>query len=799
MGEQEREYLHGQGRLPAWHPRSSADSGCSSLSDWIRGTQNELPAAQDLLDYWRILRLKKFFILRFALLGLLLALSFSFFQRPVYRAHSSIAIQDLNENFLNLKEDPTSTNPTGPAESYFQTQVQILQSESLLQRVIEKPEISRALAQEEMRGRRLDWRKYLGLPRSASSDPRPSVENIASRLSVRSSGEARSVQVFFESGDPQLSAQLVNTLVDEFAEQSHQMRWESTQRTADWLAAHLGEMKTSLEKNEAQLQAYARTSGLLFSEKGNVADEKLRQLQEEYSKAQADRTEKQAKHETAMTKPLESVPEALDDATVRDLGLRLAALRQEKAQLTSSLTPEHYKVRQVQAQIDELTAALETQRKNIVRRAANEYHSARRHEELLARAYVQQAKTVSDQAQKTIHYDTLKHEVDSSRQLYDALMQRVKQAGLASAMRASNILVVDKAKPPLLPYRPNYPLNSVLGLFAGTFFGAGFGVLRERLNRCIVGPGVAPAHLNLPELGAIPMVTASRIHRLFPAQDKSGSTVQVWLRDSESESKIVRVRLTEGTADSPELHMMAEAFCATLTSILLPVLENTSPGVIVLTSPGPGAGKTTVTCNLGVAMAQTGRRVLLVDADLRGPTLHRVLKLSNSWGLCDVLCSDNPINNIGTSQLVRHTDIQGLDLLPAGTSRESPSHLLYSPRVVELFRRLMQEYDLVLIDSPPMMHLADARALGRVANGVVLVLRSGQTTVAQAQLAVRRFAEDGTHVVGTILNGWDPKAASGTDYGDSYNQYTKEYRSSANSHTNGRKPSRPEGSFQSSS
>lgn len=794
MGEQEREYLHNQRRLPAWHPRSIADSAGPSLSDWIRGAQKELPAAQDLLDYWRILRLKKFFILRFALLGLLLALLFSFFQRPVYRAHSLIAIQDLNENFLNLKEDPTSSNPAGPAESYFQTQVQILESESLLQRVIEKPEIARALTQEEMPGPRLDWRKYLSLPRSASSDPRNSLENIASRLSVRSSGEARSVQVFFESGDPQLSAQLVNTLVDEFGELSHQMRWESTQRTADWLAAHLDEMKTSLEKNEAQLQAYARTSGLLFSEKGNVADEKLRQLQEEYSKAQADRTEKQAKHETAMTKPLESVPEALDDATVRDLGLRLAALRQEKAQLTSSLTPEHYKVRQVQAQIDELTAALETQRKNIVRRAGNEYHSARRHEELLARAYVQQAKIVSDQAQKTIHYETLKHEVENSRQLYDALMQRVKQAGLASAMRASNILVVDKAKPPLLPYRPNYPLNSVLGLLAGTFFGAGFSVLRERFNRCIVGPGVAPAHLDLPELGAIPMVTASSTHRLFPAHDKSASSVQVWLRDRESESKIVRVRLTEGGAASTELHMMAEAFCATLTSILLPV-EDTSPGVLVLTSPGPGAGKTTVACNLGVAMAQTGRRVLLVDADLRSPTLHRVLKLSNSWGLCDVLCSDNPINNIGTSQLVRHTDIPGLDLLPAGTTRESPSHLLYSPRVNELFRRLIQDYDLVLIDSPPMMHLADARALGRVANGVVLVLRSGQTTVAQAQLAVRRFVEDGTHIVGTILNGWDPRTAGGTDYGDSYNQCTKEYRSSANSDTSSRTASRP---FQSS-
>jgi capsular exopolysaccharide synthesis family protein len=791
MGEQEPEFVDDKRRLSAWHPRSSPDShdGCALLSDLIRIAQNESPATHDLLYYRRVLWLKKFYILRFALLGLLLALAFSFFQKPVYRAYSSIAIQDLNENFLNLKEDPTAINTAGPAESYFQTQIQILQSESLLQRVIEKPAIARTLSQEEIHNSRFNWRKYVGVTTpSPTEDSQPSVEKIASRLTVRSFGDTRLVKVYFESGDPKLAAQLVNTLVDQFGEQSHQMRWESTQRTADWLAAHLNEMKTNLEKNEAQLQAYARTSGLLFSEKGNVADDKLRQLQEEYSKAQADRTDKQAKHETAMTRSLESLPGALDDATVRDLGLRLAALHQEKAQLTSSLTPEHYKVRQVQAQIDELSSALETQRKNIARRAANEYHSARRHEELLARAYGQQAKTVIDQAEKTIHYDTLKHEVDNSRQLYDALMQRVKQAGLASAMRASNILVVDKAKPPLLPYRPNYPLDSVLGLFAGTFFGAGFSVLRERYNRRIVGPGVAPAYLNLPELGAIPMVavTTSRLRGLFPAKDKPLSTIQVSLRDSESDSsKLVRMSLTEGRAQSADLHMMAEAFSATLTSILLPSLEDDSPGVIVLTSPGPGAGKTTIACNLGIAMAETGKRVLLVDADLRSPTLHRVLKLSNSWGLCDVLCSDNPINNIGTSQLVRHTDIQRLDLLPAGTTRESPSHLLYSPRVVELFRRLRQEYDLVLIDTPPMMHLADARALGRVANGVVLVLRSGQTTLAQAQLAVQRFADDGTHVVGTVLNGWDPKTASGTDYGDSYNQYTKEYRSSVNSHISG--------------
>ena len=227
----------------------------------------------------------------------------------------------------------------------------------------------------------------------------------------------------------------------------------------------------------------------------------------------------------------------------------------------------------------------------------------------------------------------------------------------------------------------------------------------------------------------------------------------------------------------PELLMMAEAFRATLTSILLPSLGARPPHVIVLTSPGPGAGKTTVTSNLGIVMAEIGRRVLLVDGDLRSPKLHDVFQLSNSWGLCDVLRSSNPIGECGLLQIVRHTDVPGLDLLPGGTTRESPSHLLYSPRVAELLRRVGEEYDLVLVDSPPMMQLADARVLGRIADGVVLVIRSGHTTPGLAQLAVRRFAEDGTRVLGTVLNSWDPKSSGGTEYTYSYQEYAQQYQS----------------------
>ncbi len=710
---------------------------------WTQAEWRELPAHQDMLEYWRIFRLRKILILGFVLLGLLIALMFSLFQRPVYRAHTSVTIQDLNENFLNLKEDPTSRNAAGPTDSYFQTQVQILHSESLLGRVVDKPAIAQALTQQETKSRSLGWRKYLSFPKSPPRvDREQLIGQVASGLTVRSSSDTRLVDVYFEAADPQLAADFTNTLITEFVEQSHQMRWESTQGTAEWLAAHLSDMKLNFENAEAQLQAYARSSGLLFSGQGNVAEEKLRQIQGDYSKAQVERAEKQAKHESAITKPIESLPEALDDPTMREYGLRLSQPRL-----------------------------------NIVGRTANEYQSARRREELLARAYRQQAQLVSKQAEKAIHYDTLKHEVDTSRQLYDTLLQRVKHAGVAAAMLASNLLVVDAAKPPLLHYRPNYPLNLAIGLLIGTFLGVGVSILRERFDQSIA----APAYLNLPELGAIPLAeisSASFVRGLFSTRNKLNVATLPLNGSRSGENHLCKASLNKGAAQSSELVMMAEAFRATLASILLPTFGTTPPPrVIVVTSPRPNAGKTTVTSNLGIVMAEMGRRVLLIDGDLRNPRLHDVFQMANNWGLCDVVRSNNPISNCGLLQIVRHTDVPGLDLLPSGSPRELPSHLLYSARIAELLQRLREEYDLVLVDSPPAMQFADARVLGRLADAVVLVIRSGQTTFGVAQMALQRFAEDHTRVLGTVLNSWDPRSSEGSDYTYSYREYVQRYTS----------------------
>jgi receptor protein-tyrosine kinase len=230
--------------------------------------------------------------------------------------------------------------------------------------------------------------------------------------------------------------------------------------------------------------------------------------------------------------------------------------------------------------------------------------------------------------------------------------------------------------------------------------------------------------------------------------------------------------------DGPELatwkrkpSLIAECVRTTLTSILLPSHDSELPQVVVFTSPCPGDGKTTVACNLSIAVAEIGKKVLLIDGDLRQPRLHKVFGTTNTWGLSDILWSNNPLDRVPLTQVVRTTEVAGLSVLPGGSCGVTPTNLFYSPRMSMLMQRLRTEFDMILMDAPPIIHLADARVLGRLADGVILVVRSGQTTTESARYVIQRFAEDGTRVLGTVLNSWDPKTTGTYGYG-SYGAYT---------------------------
>ena len=745
------------GRLTEFSPRAEQRP---AVYRYVESPSTEVaasPGYDNLLDYWNTLFRHRMMLVRFALGGLLAAIVISLVQTPIYRVRTSLDIQGTN--FLEIKGANDSTGSYATPESYVETQVKLLQSESLLDHVIDKLKLNK---ERPATG----WRAFTSRVQRIFGSRLPEREELIRRiernLTVRTSGNSHLLEVLYESPDPALAADFANTLVSEFIELSQEERWKSAQGTAEWLTNHLNEMKVKLEQSEAQLQDYARTSGLSFtSEKENLAENRLKELQDELSKAQADRINNQAKFEAAKSKPPDSLPEILEDPTMRDYRQRLTELQRQYAELTATLTPEHYKVQRVQAQINELKSEMQKERSNVLRRVGNEYAAALRREMLLSKAQTEQEKVVADQSEKAIHYDTLKRDVDSNRRLYETMLQRVKEASLATAMRDSNVLVVDRAKPPLLPYRPSLAMNSAIGLFSGVFLGFGFVLLRERIDRRISAPGDAQVYLDLPELGVIPLDEAAASRQisngLYP--HRSAPALQL------------------SRADCPELatwkrkpSLLAECTRTTLTSILLPGQNGEGPRVIVLTSPCPGDGKTTVACNLSIAVAEIGRKVLLVDGDLRRPRLHKVFGVGNNWGLSDVLRGDTPLETVPLAHLVRATEVSGLCLLPGGSCGVTPSNLFYSPRMSTLLTRLRTDFDMILMDAPPMIHLADARVLGRLADGVILVIRAGQTTTESALFACQRFAEDGTRVLGTVLNSWDPKTTRAYGYG-SYSDY----------------------------
>jgi len=714
------------------------------------------PGYDSLLDYWNILFRHRKTLLSFALVGLLGATVISLVQTRIYRVRTSLEIQ--GNSFPENRGSADSAGSYSTPESYMETQVKLLQSESLLEHVIDKLKLQDQPA--------TGWR-VLTFRRQPKKEEL--IRKIQRNLTVRTSGNSRLLEILYESPDPKGAADFANTLVSEFIELSQEERWKSAESTAEWLTNHLNIMKTQLEQSEAQLQDYARTSGLTFtSERENLAENRLKEIQNELSKAQADRIATQAKFEGAKSKPADSLPEILEDPTMREYRQRLTDLQRQYAELSATLTPEHYKVQRVQAQINELKYQMLNERRNVLRRIGNEYESARRREALLSKAHTEQEKVVADQSEKAIHYDTLKRDVDSNRRLYETMLQKVKETSLTSAMRDSNVLVVDRARPPLLPYRPNLPMNTAIGLFSGVLLGFGFVLLQERIDRRISAPGDAQVYLDLPELGVIPL------DELAVPRQSSGA---VHLHRS-TQTRPTEAVLRSHLSDCPELatwkrkpSLVAECSRTTLTSILLPNQNEEAPRVIVLTSPCPGDGKTTVACNLSIAVAEIGRKVLLIDGDLRRPRLHKVFGVPNNWGLSDVLWSGTSLETVPILDLVRETEVSGLSLLPGGSRGNAiPSNLFYSPRMSRLLARLRKEFDMAMIDAPPMIHLADARVLGRLADGVILVVRSGETTTESALHARQRFAEDGTRVLGAVLNSWDPKSSPRYGYG-SYHDY----------------------------
>jgi len=513
-----------------------------------------------------------------------------------------------------------------------------------------------ATARPEPPESRVDsWRKALGIGKRSQD---ASASHAPVSFHVRAQTNTRLIELSADSTDPRLAADYLNTLSEEFIEQNLEARWQTAQHTGEWLTRQLEETKIKLEQSENALEEYSRQVGLLFTnqEKDNVAEQRLRQVQDELGRAQAERIARQARYELASSAAAESLGEVLDDANLKDIQGKLTDLRRQQAELASTFTAAHPKVRRIEAQIQELLGALQRARTNILSRIRNDFQSAQRRESLLSTDYAGQIKLMAGQADNVAHYNILKREVDTNRQLYDNMLQRVKEAGVASALRASNIRIVDPAETPGTPYKPNLINSSALGLVSGLFLGVVFVVFRERSDRTVQEPGDAAFYTGIPELGLVPSADVDPIHR-------HGNLA-------------ARALTAGGVTQKPELvtvqrrpSAMAEAFRATLTSLLYADHTGERPRVLVLSSAAPKEGKTTLATNLAIALAEIHQRVLLIDADLRKPRLHQVFELGNNTGLVNLLRQPaliaEPLNGH-----VQKTTIPNLSVMTSGKAHE---------------------------------------------------------------------------------------------------------------------------------
>jgi len=738
-----------------------------------------------VLEYWQLIKRRKRVVFVTAVLGALTAFVALVVQQPVYLASTTFELEGLNTSFMNLAAvDPLAGNYSVNKEN-ISTEIRIMLSGSIRGPVYDRLRRETAPMTAPKNGTLAPLRAFIRGKEDPLLEMRKGLGMAAFSLKAQSVLGTRIITVSSESTIPEIAAAFANTAVAEYMAQSAQQRTINSQKTSQWLETQLEETRVKVEQAESRLQEFARKSGGAFvgEEKETLASTKLRQLQGDLGVLQADRIAKQARYEQIKASPPDSLPDLVNSPVYQALQAKLADLKQDQAKLNLTLTPANPKVQRIQEQIVELTADMQKEKDAILQRYRTDYESVLKHEQLLANAYSGQAGTVAGQSDKAAEYAQLKREVDLYQGVLNAMLAQVNQSAVASALPTTNVRVIDPANPPGLPYKPDAETFELYGVLLG----AGAGVLLilaiDKLSTwrssLIFGmPGYSPRLLKVPELGVIPSIGADR----GPVEAVSGRRWSRLLPSSAANrSQPAPAVLLTATTDG-SIH--AESFRLTLTSILLMSHGGRQPKIIVVTSPGPGEGKTTVVSNMAIAIAESGRKVLIIDADLRRPRMHTIFGIEKNEGFGELMTYARANGNRSAGQVptVCQTQIDGVFVLPAGTTGDvNLGQVFHSPEIPALLAKLTKEFDLILIDTPPMIQFSDARLMARFADGLILVVRSGVTARDSALAAREQLAQDNINVLGTILNDWDARTNLRNPYHPYYSPYPQYQKTTSDS------------------
>jgi polysaccharide biosynthesis transport protein len=705
----------------------------------------------ELLRLLRIVWNRKLLIMGFAMALAGVALFIAARQTPIYRSQTKVELLGMNGRAPNPNISPSDSMVPDP---YVQTEIELLRSEALIRRVaaklhIKPPEADLADHVKDA------LQSFLG-GHQRKDATRSIIEHVLKNLRVEEIRQSNLLELSFDDADSQLAANFLRTLLEESEQLNWEERWKVNERLRTWLAQQVEVSRNRMELAERELQNYSRQSDLLYtSNNDTVAVTRLEGLQEELTKAQGERIQKESQYRIAQGANPDSLPELADSSILREYQSKLADLNRQYAELIATMTPQNSKVLRVKAQINDLTATVEQEKANLVKQIENEYRAAQHRENLLTSAGHTQAAVVGELSLKAIHYNTLKKDVETARALYDTVLHQANDAELRrateiSSIRASEIRVVDPAFVPSRPARPSKPLMAGIGFSSGLIFGLTFIFIQEQRNRTIQQPGHSPNLLNVTELGVIPSTKSPMTHLAYGA-GRRGATHSQRLGRAFPFSRDAGRNSVAASGS-----VLADSFLGIANSILFKDHPEGAPRVLLFSSPHPGEGKTTTVCNLGIAFSQIGKRVLLIDADFRKPQLHRMFGLKNEEGVLNLLSAEE--GSVDPKSRARKTAIDQLSVLVSGATTRLLPTLVHSERWGRLLTLLREDYDLILIDSAPFLLVPESRVLARSADALVLVFRAGSTRTEFAMAARRRATEDRIPLMGTILNGWRPEA-----------------------------------------
>ncbi|MGC1401148.1 GumC family protein [Candidatus Binatus sp.] len=746
------------------------------------GNFDEEEGRIDLLGYWHVVRKRLALVIGVVFAAMVLTVIYAYMQTPLYTAQATILLKPGSPQIMDGKDasqDQDVMEDSDMYDNFQKTQYEILKSRSLAAYVIRAENlehnpafvgpppqpglISSALSSVSQWLNHTNGRKAPTQPADQTvrnGVPPGLISAYLGGLRISPIVDTELVAIEYVSSDRTLSAKLANAHAHGYIRLGIELRSQSNEEAENFLKERLGELKDSLEKSEVALNDYRRAKGIIpglmsLDGKETVVLDRVTELGKDLTTAQVERIGLEAQMQLINSRKYDSMPVVMGDTGVQAVQTDLNSVDADYASMGKKFKPDYPPMLQLAAKRQELQERLDAEISRVIAGIQGSYQAASDKEKKLQAEMDkerQQALGLNDAA---VEYAILQREVDTNRELYESVLERMKGIGLAAESQTSNIIIVDPAETPGAPSSPRKLSmtlrNSALALVA--VIGLVFGL--EYLDTTLKTPEQVERYLRVPNIGAIPSFANLRLKAKAAALPPEENGIK----------KIGYGRELLGVANPYSL--VGEAYRSFRTALMLS-RAGAPPKTILFTSAHSSEGKTVSATNTAAMFAQTGARVLLIDGDLRKPRCHRVLALENSSGLTEVLTGTCEVQDV-----IRTTIVDGLSFMSAGSLPPNPTELLGSERMSQVLAMVAHQHDVVIIDSPPVMPVSDALLLATVVDGVVLVVNSLKTSKHHVKMAAAKLEYARAKIFGVLLNEIDLKHPNYGHYSHYYNHYTR--------------------------